>query len=172
MHGPLLTAAFSWLLLVAGYCIFVVPSKGKRRLQMGPYKHGSPNQTPPTRREKEKRERRRKEEEEEEEEERKKKKSWGSAVLAMLYRELCRTTDPSTMDIDSGVVSWQSSTPAVRLHTVYPDTASTIGEIHGMSRKGHMKMIEEKCMKKILRCGTTNWGGYLRWIVLWICSPR
>ncbi|XP_040935170.1 protein MAIN-LIKE 2 isoform X2 [Gossypium hirsutum] len=25
--------------------------------------------------------------------------SWGSALLAMLYRELCRTTDPSTMDI-------------------------------------------------------------------------
>ncbi|KAK5819346.1 hypothetical protein PVK06_024336 [Gossypium arboreum] len=27
----------------------------------------------------------------------------------------------------SGVVSWRSSTLTVRLHTVYPDTASTIG---------------------------------------------
>ncbi|KAK5792807.1 hypothetical protein PVK06_033929 [Gossypium arboreum] len=27
-----------------------------------------------------------------------------------------------------GVVSWRSSTPAVWLHTVYPDTATTIGE--------------------------------------------
>ncbi|MFQ6649542.1 hypothetical protein Gotur_022669 [Gossypium turneri] len=25
--------------------------------------------------------------------------SWGSAILAMLYRELCRMTDPSVMDI-------------------------------------------------------------------------
>ncbi|KAH1039758.1 hypothetical protein J1N35_041501 [Gossypium stocksii] len=25
------------------------------------------------------------------------------------------------------VVSWQSSTPTVRLYTIYPDTASTIG---------------------------------------------
>ncbi|MFQ6629385.1 hypothetical protein Gotur_006991 [Gossypium turneri] len=25
--------------------------------------------------------------------------NWGSAVLAMLYRELCQTTDPSAIDI-------------------------------------------------------------------------
>ncbi|XP_016704350.1 protein MAINTENANCE OF MERISTEMS-like [Gossypium hirsutum] len=86
--------------------------------------------------------------------------SWGSVVLAMLYRELFRMTDPSAMDIGEClillwstnssiersytipiyrlmidnharegvvVVSWQSSTPVIRLHTVYPDIASTIG---------------------------------------------
>ncbi|MFQ6645169.1 hypothetical protein Gotur_020468 [Gossypium turneri] len=35
---------------------------------------------------------------------------------------------------------------------------------------GSIKMIREKCMKNILRCGTTGWGGYLRWIVLWIAA--
>ncbi|KAK5772448.1 hypothetical protein PVK06_048737 [Gossypium arboreum] len=34
--------------------------------------------------------------------------SWGSAVLAMLYRELCRTTDPSTMDIGGCLILLQS----------------------------------------------------------------
>ncbi|KAG8478371.1 hypothetical protein CXB51_028122 [Gossypium anomalum] len=129
--------------------------------------------------------------------------SWGSAVLAMLYRELCQTTDPSAMDIggclillqswalyrmpflasishqsyilplvnrwstnpgiersymvpiyrlmienhsregrtryqfsDSGVVSWRSSTSAVRLHSIYPESASKLGDIHGMTRRG------------------------------------
>ncbi|KAK5811320.1 hypothetical protein PVK06_026649 [Gossypium arboreum] len=33
--------------------------------------------------------------------------SWGSAVLAMLYRELCRTTDPSTMDIGGCLILLQ-----------------------------------------------------------------
>lgn len=47
-----------------------------------------------------------------------------------------------------------------------------LGEIHGISRRGRIEMIEEKCMKNILRCGTTDQGEYLRWIVLWICSPR
>ncbi|KAH1033242.1 hypothetical protein J1N35_045416 [Gossypium stocksii] len=34
--------------------------------------------------------------------------SWGSAVLAMLYRELCRTTDPSTVDIGGCLILLQS----------------------------------------------------------------
>ncbi|XP_040940661.1 protein MAIN-LIKE 2-like [Gossypium hirsutum] len=34
--------------------------------------------------------------------------SWGSAVLATLYRELCRTTDPSAMDIGGCLILLQS----------------------------------------------------------------
>ncbi|XP_017622052.1 protein MAIN-LIKE 2-like [Gossypium arboreum] len=34
--------------------------------------------------------------------------SWGSAVLAMLYRELCRTTKPDTVDIGGCLVLLQS----------------------------------------------------------------
>ncbi|KAK5842549.1 hypothetical protein PVK06_004921 [Gossypium arboreum] len=34
--------------------------------------------------------------------------SWSSAVLAMLYRELCRTTKPSTVDIDGCLILLQS----------------------------------------------------------------
>ncbi|MFQ6667572.1 hypothetical protein Gotur_033546 [Gossypium turneri] len=34
--------------------------------------------------------------------------SWGSAVLAMLYRELCRTTDLSAMDIGGCLILLQS----------------------------------------------------------------
>ncbi|KAG8490274.1 hypothetical protein CXB51_015841 [Gossypium anomalum] len=33
---------------------------------------------------------------------------WGSAVLAMLYQELCRTTDPSAMDIGGCLILLQS----------------------------------------------------------------
>ncbi|KAG8489463.1 hypothetical protein CXB51_017444 [Gossypium anomalum] len=33
--------------------------------------------------------------------------SWGSAVLVMLYRELCRTTDPSVMDIGGCLILLQ-----------------------------------------------------------------
>ncbi|KAK5833601.1 hypothetical protein PVK06_017452 [Gossypium arboreum] len=36
--------------------------------------------------------------------------SWGSAVLATLYRELCRTTDPSAMDIGGCLILLQSWT--------------------------------------------------------------
>lgn len=35
-----------------------------------------------------------------------------------------------------------------------------------------MGLIGEMCMKTILQCGTTSLGGYLRWIVVWISSPR
>ncbi|KAH1114342.1 hypothetical protein J1N35_007720 [Gossypium stocksii] len=34
--------------------------------------------------------------------------SWGFAVLAMLYRELCRTTDPSAIDIGGCLILLQS----------------------------------------------------------------
>ncbi|XP_040948605.1 serine/threonine-protein phosphatase 7 long form homolog [Gossypium hirsutum] len=34
--------------------------------------------------------------------------SWGSAVLAMLYRELCRTTTPSAVDMGGGLILLQS----------------------------------------------------------------
>ncbi|KAH1083226.1 hypothetical protein J1N35_022987 [Gossypium stocksii] len=34
--------------------------------------------------------------------------SWGFAVLAMLYRELCRMTDPSAMDIGGCLILLQS----------------------------------------------------------------
>ncbi|XP_016752637.1 serine/threonine-protein phosphatase 7 long form homolog [Gossypium hirsutum] len=34
--------------------------------------------------------------------------NWGSTVLAMLYRELCRTTDPSAMDIGGCLILLQS----------------------------------------------------------------
>ncbi|KAK5818323.1 hypothetical protein PVK06_023258 [Gossypium arboreum] len=34
--------------------------------------------------------------------------SWGSAVLAMLYRELCRTTKPNTVDIGRCLILLQS----------------------------------------------------------------
>ncbi|MFQ6655124.1 hypothetical protein Gotur_025818 [Gossypium turneri] len=34
--------------------------------------------------------------------------SWGSVILAMLYRELCQTTDPSVMDIDGCLILLQS----------------------------------------------------------------
>ncbi|KAG8501443.1 hypothetical protein CXB51_003757 [Gossypium anomalum] len=34
--------------------------------------------------------------------------NWGSALLAMLYRELCRTTDPSAMDIGGCLILLQS----------------------------------------------------------------
>ncbi|KAH1048373.1 hypothetical protein J1N35_039157 [Gossypium stocksii] len=33
--------------------------------------------------------------------------SWGSAVLAMLYRALCQTTDPSAMDIGGCLILLQ-----------------------------------------------------------------
>ncbi|KAK5845141.1 hypothetical protein PVK06_001295 [Gossypium arboreum] len=53
----------------------------------------------------------------------------------MLYRELFRTTDPSAMDIGRCLILQQSwalyqmpfLASIIRLHTVYPDTASTIG---------------------------------------------
>ncbi|MFQ6622556.1 hypothetical protein Gotur_002637, partial [Gossypium turneri] len=35
--------------------------------------------------------------------------SWGSLILAMLYCELCRTTDPSTVDIGGCLILLQSS---------------------------------------------------------------
>ncbi|KAH1129878.1 hypothetical protein J1N35_001256 [Gossypium stocksii] len=34
--------------------------------------------------------------------------SWGSTVLAMLYRELCRTTKPATIDIGGCLILLQS----------------------------------------------------------------
>ncbi|XP_040951789.1 protein MAIN-LIKE 2-like [Gossypium hirsutum] len=37
--------------------------------------------------------------------------SWGSAVLAMLYRELCRTIDPSAVDIGGCLILLQSWAP-------------------------------------------------------------
>ncbi|XP_017622218.1 protein MAINTENANCE OF MERISTEMS-like [Gossypium arboreum] len=39
--------------------------------------------------------------------------SWGSAVLAMLYRELFRTTDPSAMDIGECLILLWSTNPGI-----------------------------------------------------------
>ncbi|KAK5785922.1 hypothetical protein PVK06_040544 [Gossypium arboreum] len=66
--------------------------------------------------------------------------SWGSTVLAMLYRELCQTTKPDAVDMGGCLVllqSWAlyrmsflasgSSTTTVWLHPVYPGSANTGG---------------------------------------------
>ncbi|KAH1072615.1 hypothetical protein J1N35_024943 [Gossypium stocksii] len=48
--------------------------------------------------------------------------SWGSAVLAMLYRELCRTTDPSAMDISGYLIRGHF----IRCHSWHPLVTSHI----------------------------------------------
>ncbi|KAA3458821.1 serine/threonine-protein phosphatase 7 long form-like protein [Gossypium australe] len=67
--------------------------------------------------------------------------SWGSAVLAMLYRELCRTTDPSAMDIGgclillqcghfTGYHSWH---PLVTNHMYFHSTNPSIEKPYTVS---------------------------------------
>ncbi|KAK5785843.1 hypothetical protein PVK06_040464 [Gossypium arboreum] len=132
--------------------------------------------------------------------------NWGSAMLAMLYRELCQTTDPSTMDIGRCFIllqSWalyrmsfltsichqpyklwrlfprlpmstQSYGALAHLLSIFRQWSGIMaieysdnsvaysisrhgqydwGRSMGLTGRGGMEMIREKCMKNILRCG-------------------
>ncbi|KAG8493698.1 hypothetical protein CXB51_011665 [Gossypium anomalum] len=79
--------------------------------------------------------------------------SWGSAVLAMLYRELCRTTKPHSADI-GGCHSWHrwSIYPGIGRSYTVPiyrllieqhagegyilDPPKELGKVHGINKRG------------------------------------
>ncbi|MFQ6639317.1 hypothetical protein Gotur_014931 [Gossypium turneri] len=47
-----------------------------------------------------------------------------------------------------------------------------LGEIHGMSRRGRYGNDWREVHEEYITMWNNRLGGYLRWIVLWICSPR
>ncbi|KAG8498574.1 hypothetical protein CXB51_004834 [Gossypium anomalum] len=118
--------------------------------------------------------------------------SWGSTVLAMLYRELCRMTKPNAIDMGGCLIllqSWAlyrmpflaSSSGTTGIEYYDSLVASSISRIRQCrwgrrftvrTREGDMDSIGGLCTGDLLRCGRVGWLEDLRWICLPICAHR